>query len=172
MVQENYIEYYITAEDTGLDVYKIDVGAKVFTNILQLMATREDLKYFQKSYKEYNYGDIIFQNYNNTETRVFRKTPLAITSEDKMLKISFQRQKLSVINVPSNTHFKDICHVNHLIFRVTNRIFLNLLVKRDMKGGISHVVYVNYNNDDGVDHDVAKTNITAILDFILAAPIF
>jgi hypothetical protein len=175
MMTENYIEYYIVSENHGQDIYKIDIGVQTFTNILQLMSAREDLKYFQKHYKEYHYGDTIYQNYNNIETRVFRKTPLAVTCDEnkpRVVKIAFQRQKLSIINVPSNTCVKDICIVNHLVFRITNRIFLNMLVKNDMHGKTSHIVYLNYNNDDGVDHEVAEQNITSILDFILAAPIF
>jgi hypothetical protein len=174
MTTANYIEYYVIPEDLGMNVYKVDLGLEKFTSILKLMSTREDLKFFQKSYKEYNYGDIIYQNYDNTETRVFRKVPISSVYDNHVLKVACQRQKLSIINVPSNTAYKEIYTVNHLIFRITNRIFLNMLVKRS-SGAANHVsysVYVNYNHDDGVDCSQTEGKITEILDLILAAPTY
>ena len=169
MTTANYIEYYVIPEDLGMNVYKVDLGLERFTSILKVMSAREDLKYFQKSYKEYNYGDIIYQNYDNTETRVFRKVPISSVYENHVLKVPCQRQKLSIINVPSNTAYKEIYTVNHLIFRITNRIFLNMLVKR-AANHVSYSVYVNYNHDDAVDCSQTDEKITEILDLILAAP--
>lgn len=172
MAAANYIEYYVVQEEHGMDVYKVDLGLERFTSILKVMSAREDLKYFQKSYKEYNYGEITYQNYDNTETRVFRKVPVSSAYDNHVLKVAFQRQKLSIINVPSNTSHKEIYTINHLIFRITNRIFLNMLVKRS-SGAANHTtysVYVNYNHDDGVDCSQTEGKITEILDLILAAP--
>lgn len=174
MTTANYVEYYVIQEDLGMNVYKVDLGLERFTSILKVMSTREDLKYFQKSYKEYNYGDIIYQNYDNTETRVFRKVPMSSVYDNHVLKVAYQRQKLSIINVPSNTAYKEIYNVNHLIFRITNRIFLNMLVKRST-GAANHVsysVYVNYNHDDAVDCSQTEGKIEEILDLILAAPTY
>ena len=174
MAAANYIEYYVVNEELDMNVYKVDLGQERFTSILKVMSGREDLKFFQKSYKEYNYGEIIYQNYDNTETRVFRKVPISFDYNNHVLKVAFQRQKLSIINVPSNTSFKEIYTVNHLIFRITNRIFLNMLVKRSSKeidhAAVSYNVYVNYNHDDDVECSQTERKITEILDFILAAP--
>ena len=170
MAAANYIEYYVVDKELDMDVYKVDLGLERFTSILKVMSAREDLKFFQKSYKEYNYGEIIYQNYDNTETRVFRKVPVSSTYNNRVLKVPCQRQKLSIINVPSNTTYKEIYIVNHLIFRITNRIFLNMLVKRSSDDTTSYSIYVNYNHDDAVECSQTERKITEILDLILAAP--
>lgn len=172
MSAANYIEYHVVHEELDMNVYKVNLGQERFTNILKVMSAREDLKFFQKSYKEYNYGEIIYQNYDNTETRVFRKVPVSSVYNNHVLKVAFQRQKLSIINVPSNTAYKEIYTVNHLIFRITNRIFLNMLVKRSNTATdhVSYNVYVNYNHDDAVECSQTERKITEILDLILAAP--
>lgn len=159
----NYFEYvlFMGKQDDG---WKTNITEDTFKDLLCRMSKHE-YKYFQRDYKEIWYGDVVYQNYHNDELRVFKLTPLK--NEEKrnnVLQIAFQKQKLSLVNVPSTKNFDDMLSVKQLIFRITNRIYVNFVVKKDAQQYTTYNVYINYNHDANVDVKLAETQIEKVLN--------
>lgn len=162
---ENYYEIFITLGSKQLaddQVYDIDLSKEQFYKILSSI---KDYKYFQKEYKEYIYSDIVYRilnknsnNKNNNDLmKVFKQTPLKITNYDKFIVIGYNKNKLSILNFPSTTNIDQINYVKTLVFRITNRIYINFNITIDNKTRNKlYSIFINYNHDSNYKSD---TNI-------------
>lgn len=170
MTNCNYYEYYLFTNLVDVNDTVIDIGKEKFIDFLKKISNN-NLKYFQKEYKEYHYGDIVYQNYNNEEIKVTKTTPIETVTAKGCLRIGCIRQKLNIINVPSNANADVIYYVKHLIFRFTSRIYLNMIVKKDTEGHESFSVYINYNHDSNVDIPRVNESLNKIIKMVTGAPI-
>ena len=177
----NYYEIYISnaasggggqagAKVDGPDGHKsydIGLSRKDFRNLLSTIAKSNlNLKPFQKEYKEYIYDDVIVHNYKNTETHVFRHTPICIKQLDKTcgaLLIGYQKNKLTFLNVPSTRNIYDIQYVKKLIFRVNNRIFVNFQSSVNLNQEKTYTAYINYNHENNIEQDSVQNNIESLM---------
>lgn len=162
---ENYYEIFITTNSKQLlddHVYDIGIDKERFYKILSSI---KDHKYFQKEYKEYIYSDIVYRilnknssNKNNNDLmKVFKQTPLKITNYDKFIVIGYNKNKLSILNFPSTTNIDQINYVKTLVFRITNRIYVNFNITIDSKTKNKiYSIFLNYNHDSNYKSD---TNI-------------
>lgn len=157
----NYIEYNLFASKhpMGSSLWRTDLGQEHFSAVLKRFSSQSG-RPMQRDYKETVYGDIFLQNLQNEELKVFRLTPVTSSIEGKRLRVAFQKQKLSLVNVPSTADFDNINYVRQLVFRISNRIFINFQVKKDASTGhTSYSVYVNYNHDAQVDTAVVDRQL-------------
>lgn len=166
---ENYYEIFITMNNNKIlndQVYDINIDKDQFYKIL---ASVTDYKYFQKEYKEYVYTNIVYRilnkntsntntkNNNNDLMKVFKQKPLKITNYDKFIVISYNKNKLSILNFPSTTNIDQINYVKTLVFRITNRIYINFNITIDNNTkNKTYSIFMNYNNDSNYKSD---TNI-------------
>lgn len=156
----NYYEVYVTAKgskpaELGDAVeYSIGLSKDEFGGLLEKMGKAHDLKHFQKEYKEYVYNDVVVHNYMNTETRVFRNTPVLVKPGKGCVVSAYNRSKLTFLNVPSTKTIHDVQCVKRLIFRVNNRLFVNFQVAAPPgTPDTTYTVSVNYNHEQNVDMD-------------------
>lgn len=156
--QPNYFEFHLFCTPISDSQYKTDAGKARFDAALRALSKR-NIKHFQRLYKEYKYGNTVFHNHANEEAHVFRTTPFKTSYADGVLEVAYQKQKLSIINVPASAAVDDVLYVKHLVFKVSNRTFVNAVVKRNMGGLDTFHVYINYNHDPNVDTTVAEKQL-------------
>lgn len=174
--EANYYEIYIGAGkqvQAGAKLespeshksYNIGLSRKDFRNLLSAIAKSNlNLKPFQKEYKEYIYDDVIVHNYKNTETHVFRHTPICVQPATSAgLLIGYQKNKLTFLNVPSTRNIYDIQYVKKLIFRVNNRIFVNFQSSVNLNQEKTYTVYINYNHENNIEQDSVQNNIESLM---------
>ena len=156
----NYFEYnlYSTPSST---FWNVDCGKDKFMSVFSRYIEKNN-KYSEKLYKEYVYGDVYYQNYNNDEIKVFRLTPITSSFSNNRLVINYSKQKLSLVNVPSSADYDNISYKRHVVFRISNRIFLNFLITKDSSQKTTYRIYVNYNHDQNVDMTIVEKQLERI----------
>lgn len=170
----NYFEIYLTSglkevgKQNDLKIFQTALSKAEFEELMSRLVKR-DYKFFQKEYKEYNYGDVIVQNFNNTETRIVRLSTQRMMKNDKCLMVGYQKSKLTFLNVPSTTNIFDIYYVRRLIFRITNRIFINFQCNMDEDGNKTYLAYINYNHESNIDPEGINTSLRTVLEIFDAA---
>ena len=167
----NYIEYFLFATPAPAsnnawyasnNAWYTDIGEAKFKAVINRLSRHSDsLKFNQREFKEICYGDIIFQNYNNEEHKVFKLVPISTRFENKRLVVEYQKQKLSLVNVPSTANVDNVSYVRQLIFRVSNRLFLNCQVKKE-PSHTSHTIFVNYNHDHNMDMNIIEKQLASL----------
>lgn len=169
----NYFEIFLTPgiktkEQDGLSVLEVGVSKNEFEEMMSRL-TKKDYKFFQKEYKEYNYGDVLVQNYNNTETRIIRLSSNVMMKNEKLLLVGYHKSKLTFLNVPSTTNIFDINYVKRLIFRITNRVFINFQCNMAEDGTKTYMVFINYNHESNIDPEGINVTLKTILDIFDAS---
>lgn len=141
------------------------VSKNVFLNLLeQLHAAKTDFKFYQKEYKQYVYNDIIVHNYKNTETRVMKLNTLGVYNNAKSVMMGYSKNKLTFLNVPSTKNIYELSYVKRLIFRVSNRIFINFQTNLMEDGDMVYTVYINYNHESNIDPEGVQSSLKKILN--------
>ena len=167
----NYIEYLLFVSPCGKTAWKTDIGEANFKAALQHFS-KFATKANQREYKEICYDDIIYQNHYQEELKVFRLVPITHTEEKGHVQIQYQKQKLSLVNVPSTASPHSIAYVRQLTIRFSNRVFLNFVVKAPASTQKQeYSVYVNYNHDPNVDSAVTKRQLDEIFKIAAQVPI-
>ncbi len=167
----NYFEFLLcydsNNEYTKLDnvsIYNTSFNRDRFYELMyKLMDT--NYKYNQKQYKEVFIGDVCYQNYKNEEMNVytvhtnkFESIPLSIN----VCASAQTRNKLSILSVPSTLNIYSENIIRKLIFRVSNRVFINF------ENGVTdnkkyYKIFINYNHDKDVDVNVSIKHINDAL---------
>lgn len=174
----NYVEIYlvspintVTTNDNHT-MYNTNLDPDMFFRILASMKKNsQDVKFFQKEYKEYTVNDIICQIYSqDNETKVFKKKPNNVEYNDKkhLLVLSHNKNKLTMLNFPSTKNVNQITYSKALIFRISNRIYLNFVISinEQFDDQKTYNIYINYNHDSNVDLPLINKSITQILDIL------
>lgn len=167
----NYFEIYINPAvepvTHGGEVQEVSlaVSKSVFLSLLEkLNGAKTDFKFYQKEYKQYVYNDIIVHNYKNTETRVMKLNTLTVCNNKKSVLIGYTKNKLTFLNVPSTKNIYEISYVKRLIFRVSNRIFINFQTNLMEDGDMVHMVYINYNHESNIDPEGVQSSLKKVLN--------
>lgn len=167
----NYYEIIVADKKEILTdtIIKFNVGLseKNFYEIMSKIDGKK-YKYFQREYKEYFHKDLICQCFINDDVKVQRKTPINIDENiDKNIIIAYNKNKLTLVNFPSTKNLHKISYVKKLIFRVSNRIYINFKISVDAQTkNKNYIIYINYNHDDNVDFNITSTNIKEILEML------
>ena len=164
----NYYEIHIKTEklqkiihDDSIESFNNGLGIPQFKKLLNTMKNQ---KHFQKEYKEYLYDNVIVHNYKNTETRVFRQTPVIFEEADKYMMIGYNRNKLTFLSVPSTTNIHDMIYVKKLIFRINNRLFVNFEIGLSKDDTKTYKVYINYNHESNIEIDGLNVALAKIIE--------
>lgn len=168
----NYYEIYVIngineKNKLTLDTcnsFTIGLNKKIFYQILSKIDSQK-FKFFQREHKEYQHKDMACQCFINDETKVFRSTPINISEQKNFIIIASNRTKLTLINFPSTKNLQKITYIKKLIFRITNRIYLNFEISvetTDPKEKI-YTIYINYNHEDNVDFNMISKTINEII---------
>ena len=169
----NYYEIHIKPslilqERDELASADVSLTGKQFLDLLVAMKnSNESYKFFQKEYKEYQYTDLVVQNYKNTETRVFRQNFVTMNQGKNWLLTGYQRSKLTFLSVPSTTNIHDMMYVKRLIFRVNNRVYVNFQTSLHQDGAKTYQVYINYNHENNVDQEGLMNTLNNVLSVLV-----
>lgn len=159
----NYFEFNILNSNGAKKVhdevthFDTSLTKDTFYKIMQNVST-DDLKFYQKTYKESTIGSTIYQNSKNEEINISNvETNFVALVADHVCLFGKTKHKLTILSLPSTNHIHYEVHIKRLILKVTNRIFINFEhgVKDDNR---FYRIYINYNHDKDVDlSSVAKT---------------
>lgn len=174
----NYVEWYLIkpiATDSieskeSVDIYDINLTEEYFLNVLSRLKNPEykDFKFFQREYKEYTYDDLCCQAHTNDEVKVFKISNIKAIPDNNILKVESHRTKMTLLNFPSTKDIQQISYVKQLIFRVSNRIYINFKVSiDDLTKQKTYSVYVNYNHDGNVDTNMINDQLKSVLKVLL-----
>jgi hypothetical protein len=170
----NYYELFIcegknklnhVSEDTE---YNIGVSEKKFYDIMNRIDTKKNIKYFQREYKEYILKDLVCQRFINDEVKVMRKIPLNVSEfNNNYIQVAYNKTKLTLVNFDSTKNLHKISYIKKLIFRISNRIYINFEISIDSKTKNKiYLVYINYNHDDNVDINITNKCINDVIDML------
>lgn len=167
----NHIEFSVIASDTTTKlvsnelyaVYNTSLERDAFYNLMYKMMDTHH-KYNQKQYKEMVIGSVYYQNSKNEEINIHNiHTHRTVCYQNQLLAKVQQKNKLTILSLPSTMNINMESHVRKLTFRVTNRVFVNF------ENGVcdDHKYYkitVNYNHDKDVD----LSNVIEVLEKTLS----
>lgn len=180
----NYVEIYITSNtncllDGRLVVHDVNLDKENFYQVLTNMKMyKNDVKVFQKEYKEYVISDVVSQVYpQNDEVKVYKKKCFSIETINKYPNtrmVCSNRNKLTLLNFPSTKNIQDSTYVKTLIFRISNRIFVNFCVttKESAQEKFTYTVYINYNHEDSVDTTLVNTTLDELITTLTQVPTY
>lgn len=164
----NYFEIHLcnntyNNHDDTLGIYNTSLDRQQFYNLMYKMMDT-NYRYHQKQYKEAFIGDVCYQNYKNEEMSIYNLQTNTIESiTDKLCAIGQTKSKLSILSVPSTLNIYSENIVKRLIFKVSNRVFVNF------ENGMTdkekyYKVFINYNHDKDVDVNIVIKQIKDALD--------
>lgn len=166
----NYIEYvlYNSISDDGKEV-DIDVSDVRYQQLMYKLA-RTPYKYFGKFCKRYQHHDLICENHEHEEIKVYSKLAIKheVDKENGLIKLYYAKDKVPYHMFPSTTKMNAVSHVRKLVFRVHNRVYINFQLEQQVgTQEIRRKVYINYNLDKNVDTGYMEDLISkAIKEFL------
>ena len=117
-------------------------------------------KSFTKTYKQYVQDDIIYNNYENKEIKIYTVKPLSYEKVNtNFLKINYKKSKKNIQNIFPNA----ISYIKKFSFRINNRIYVNFETSIT-DGEEFFKIYINYNHEKNVDMDVINKEIDVIMN--------
>jgi hypothetical protein len=151
--------------------YNIGISEQKFYEIMNKIDMKKNIKYFQREYKEYILKDLVCQRFINDEVKVIRKIPLNVselnTNVNNFIQVSYNKTKLTLVNFDSIKNLHKVSYIKKLIFRISNRIYINFEISIDSKTkNKNYLVYINYNHDDNVDFNITNRCINDIIDML------
>lgn len=164
----NYFEFHLcnstyTNIDNVVGIYNTSLDRERFYNLMYKMMDT-NYRYHQKQYKEVFIGDVCYQNYKNEEMSIHNiQTNIVESITDKLFAIAQTKNKLSILSVPSTLNIYSENIIRRLVFRISNRVFVNF------ENGITdskkyYKVFINYNHDKDVDVSVVTRQIKDALN--------
>jgi hypothetical protein len=164
----NYFEIHLCNRtyndiDDAVDIYNTSLDREQFYNLMYKMMDT-NYRYHQKQYKETVIGDVCYQNYKNEEMNICNLQTNTIESiTDKLFVIAQTKNKLSILSVPSTLNIYSENIIRRLIFRISNRVFVNF--ENGMTDNNKYYkVFINYNHDKDVDVNVVVRHIKDAVD--------
>lgn len=172
----NYYELFISEGKNILNSasedieYNIGLSEQKFYDIMNKIDTKKNIKYFQREYKEYILNDLVCHCFTNDEVKVMKKIPLSISelnNTPNFIQVAYNKSKLTLVNFDSTKNLHRISYIKKLIFRVSNRIYINFEISIDSKTKNKiYSVYINYNHDDNVDINITNKCINDVIDML------
>ena len=138
---------------------------KFYNTMYKMMDT--NFKYFQKQYKEMVIGDTFYQNFKNEEISIFNiNTNNVEVFQNKLMANSQTKYKLSILSLPSTLNIYAENYTKRLIFRVSNRVFVNF---ENGKNGddVFYKIYLNYNHEDTVELNSIQKTLEKVLNILI-----
>jgi hypothetical protein len=139
-----------STDDRDMQSFDTSISKDAFYTLMYKMMDT-NYKYNHKQYRELVIGDVQYHNYKNEEISVFSVSTDDVKAIDnKFCMLAHHKNKLSILSLPSSLKVYNDNVVRKMIFRISNRVFVNF--EHGMTGEEKYYkVYVNYNHDSGVD---------------------
>lgn len=158
----NYFQFQVCNDgdeaECGIKLIRTALSKDQFYGLMKRLMD-VPYKYYQKQYREMVVGGVNYYNYNNEDVQVYNITTNAYEHvAPGLLALAQTKNKLSILGLPSTRDIYDEVAKKKLIFRVTNRVFVNF-----EHGEGFYNVYVNYNHEKDVDITSAISTIEKVL---------
>lgn len=166
----NYIELHI-GQVTSDHEFRYALNRDYFDKLINAFSRKYD-RAFEHDFMETVKGNTVlvrkFEEGNIIETRVNNMQILQQRFDDTngLNIIVYDKKKVPVIMFPSTTSVHSVKYVRKLIFRVNNRVYVNIQEEKvaDDMTDMYYRAYINVNYSDGID----SSDITQKLSCILA----
>ena len=158
----NYIEYIKIKDSHNIDDIQSFNTALTKDEFIQFLYKMKKYNYksFTKIYKQYNQDDIIYNNYENKEIKIYTIKPISHELlSNGFIKISYKKTKKNIQNIFPNI----ISYVKKFSFRVNNRIYVNFETSITEDDEFFKI-YINYNHEKNVDMEVINKEIDTIIN--------
>lgn len=153
----NYTEVVLLDEDTSYDI-----SDKVFYRLINDIRSK-GYNCFQKHFKEYVFRNMFFENNDQKQVKIYKKTLLySVDMNNSAMKImTFNKEKQPYHLFPASTMLHSISYVSRLIFKENNRVYINFEKRKyeEIPDVSFNKVYINYNHDENVDLGSIQTAI-------------
>jgi vacuolar-type H+-ATPase subunit F/Vma7 len=162
----NYFEFVLCDTEkksvNNVDVYNTSFERdKFYVLMYKLMDT--NYKYYQKQYKEVLIGDVCYQNFKNEDINIYTVNTNKVDNISPFIcAIAQIKNKQSILSLPSSLNIYSENIIRRLIFRVSNRVFVNF------ENGITdnkkyYKIFINYNHDKDVDVNVGIKHVNDVV---------
>lgn len=134
----------------NFEKFKINFDKELFTFILNNFITKSCLKPFEKKFIKYFYEDKeLFYSKNDNKYNVHLKNLINLSNKKNFLYIKYVQKDLPYINFPSTIDINDTILENKIIFKLTNRLYLNFSIytHKNNNNNIYYKIYFNFNNN-------------------------
>lgn len=165
----NYIEFVLLASVPlhNARVFDISIPDDICCHIIETLREK-GYKHHQHHYKEYTYRNLVYES-NEKNHKTFKKQLVSSSSSaDEIHTFAYHKEKMPYHSFPSTINLDSVMYVSKLVFKVNNRLFIN--IEHKTNGNSSNngykKVYVNYNHDDNVDPLHVESSINSILELM------
>ena len=138
-------------QNTDLNIIDINWDEKSFNSILMKLINGYGLKSFEKKFRILKHNDKnLIYSINDNKYNVNKQSLLSYNKNDNYILIKYQKENIPPVNFPSTNIIHDMYYINKIIFKVSNRIYINFEVKKKFKEGNTEIfrrIYINLNND-------------------------
>jgi|TARA_Y100000389_G_scaffold36878_1_gene31311 hypothetical protein len=144
-------ENQVNKENSHLNIIDINWDDKSFNSMLMKFINDYGLKPFEKKFRILKHNDKnLIYSINDNKFSVNRQRFLSYNKNANYILIKYQKENIPPVNFPSTNIIHDMYYINKIIFKVSNRIYINFEVKKKIKEGNSEIfrrIYINLNND-------------------------
>lgn len=163
----NYLEINILNDITTLqnNIININWNEEKFNKLIIKFINQYKLRPFEKKFRICKHQDkSLILNINENKYYVNKLLYINHSLNDNHILIKYKKENLPPINFPSTSNINDTYYLNKIIFKITNRIYINFELKKKFINDeeiIFRRVYINLNNDK---KNVDNNNINKELD--------
>ena len=144
-------ENQVNKENPHLNIIDINWDDKSFNSMLMKFINDYGLKPFEKKFRILKHNDKnLIYSINDNKFSVNRQRFLSYNKNANYILIKYQKENIPPVNFPSTNIIHDMYYINKIIFKVSNRIYINFEVKKKFKEGNTEIfrrIYINLNND-------------------------
>ena len=138
-------------ENSHLNIIDINWDDKSFNSMLMKFINDYGLKPFEKKFRILKHNDKnLIYSINDNKFNVNKQRFISYNKNANYILIKYQKENIPSVNFPSTNIIHDMYYINKIIFKVSNRIYINFEVKKKFKEGNSEIfrrIYINLNND-------------------------
>lgn len=156
----NYIEF-ILSDDTKT---RTEISPYKFYGLLTELKQKLG-NCFQKHFKEYVFRDMFYENNDKHQIKVYKKHLTNVhTDVDGLVILTYYKEKLPFHMFPSTSSLHSVCYVSKVVFKITNRLFINFEKRVYNDKEAYHKIFVNYNHEENVDISNLKSTLSTCLE--------
>lgn len=135
----------------NLNITDINWNQKIFNKTLFDFMDKHKLKPFERKFRVLkHYNKNLIYSINDNKYNVNTKEYVSHINNNKYIMIKYNKDNIPPINFPSTKNIHEIYHINKIVFKITNRIYINFELKKKIindKYEIYRRLYINLNND-------------------------
>ena len=156
------------------DIIDLNWDNETFTKFLSKMINSKKFnKPFEKKFKviryfNQNYIINLSDNKYNHYKLFYVKNNYIKNNIKNISSIFYKKSTLPIFQFPSTDNIHDKFFLNKIIFKITNKIYLNFEIMKKNENDIFYRVYINFNNDKhNIDYDTIVKSINETIKNLL-----